>query len=348
MDTVTQITLGAAVGEAVLGKKIGNKAPLLGAVFGVVPDLDVLVSPFVSEVQALAIHRGITHSLFFCLLAVPLFGWLLNRYYDKEQIGWKEWSLLVFWVLLTHIFIDVCTSYGTQVLQPFSNYSLSLNSIFIIDPFYTLPLMAGIVTALFFRRNSTPRKWANRIGLILSTLYLLAGFSIKAHVNQVFEKNFEAKNIRPQRFMTTPAPFTVFLWTGYAIEGDSIYAGLYSIYDDDQNINFHSLPQNKVLLEPYRDQLPVERLIWFSQGYFAVTKDSAEVSVHDLRFGRSDLWLDDEAAPYVWNYRLEFNDDSTRVTGFEQFEPSFDTRGEMWSKLLDRTFGENDFIEIQK
>lgn len=59
MDTVTQITLGAAIGEAVLGRKMGNKAPLWGAVFGVLPDMDVLTSPFVNDVQALAIHRGI-------------------------------------------------------------------------------------------------------------------------------------------------------------------------------------------------------------------------------------------------------------------------------------------------
>lgn len=340
MDTVTQITLGAAVGEAVLGNKIGNKAPLWGAVLGVVPDLDVLVSPFVSEVQELAIHRGITHSLFFCVLAAPFFGWLLNRYYKEEQTRWKSWSALVFWVLLTHIFIDVCTSYGTQVLQPFSNYSLSLNSIFIIDPFYTLPLMAGIVTGLFFRRNSARRVWANRIGLFASTLYLLAGFGIKAHVNSVFEQNFESEQIHPQKYMTTPAPFTIFLWTGYAVEDDSIHAGLYSVFDNDRNIQFQSLQQNKSLLGPYHDQLPVERLIWFSRGYYAASMHRNEVLVHDLRFGRSDLWLNDGSYPYVWNYRLEFNNDSTRVIGFEQFEPSFDTSGDVWDRLLDRTFGE--------
>ncbi|MCB0468978.1 MAG: metal-dependent hydrolase, partial [Aequorivita sp.] len=46
MDSVTQIVLGAAVGEAVLGKKIGNKAMALGAIAGTIPDLDVLSSHF--------------------------------------------------------------------------------------------------------------------------------------------------------------------------------------------------------------------------------------------------------------------------------------------------------------
>lgn len=339
MDTVTQITLGAAVGEAVLGKKIGNRAPLWGAIFGVVPDLDVLASPFVSEVEALAIHRGITHSLFFCIVGAPLLGWLLHRWYSEMETKWKEWSFLAFWVLLTHIFIDVCTSYGTQVFQPFSNYTLSFNSIFIIDPFYTLPLMAGVVIASFLRRNSKLRAWTNWLGVAVSSMYLLIGLGIKTQVNTVFEQNFEQQQIQPEKYMTTPAPFSVFLWTGYAEDGDMLYAGLYSIFDSDRNIKFHSLPQKKKILAPYRNQLPVERLVWFSQGYYAARKEADNIIVHDLRFGRSDLWLTDEPAPYVWNYRLEFNADSTNVTGFKQYEPSFDMRSEMIWKLIDRIFG---------
>lgn len=339
MDTITQITLGAAVGEALLGKKIGNRAPSWGAVFGLLPDLDVIASPFVSEVQALAIHRGITHSLFFCFLAAPVFGWLLNRYNRKSEVGWKDWSSLVFLVLLTHIFIDVCTSYGTQVFQPFSNYSLSFNSIFIIDPFYSLPLMAGLLTALFMSRKSSARRWANGLGLAVSAVYLIAGLSIKAHINNTFEQNFAEQDIHPQKYMTTPAPFSIFLWTGYAEENDTLYAGLYSIFDDDSRIKFHTIPQNKALIEPYLDQLPVERLIWFSRGYYAAERNASGLIVHDLRFGRSDLWLTDETKPFVWNYRLQFNADSTEVIGFKQFEPSFDAGREMWGRLIGRTFG---------
>jgi len=42
VDSLTQIILGAAVGEAVLGKKVGNKALLWGGIAGTLPDLDVL------------------------------------------------------------------------------------------------------------------------------------------------------------------------------------------------------------------------------------------------------------------------------------------------------------------
>jgi len=49
MDSLTQAALGAAVGEAVLGKKIGNKAAVVGAIIATIPDLDVLLLPFFDD-----------------------------------------------------------------------------------------------------------------------------------------------------------------------------------------------------------------------------------------------------------------------------------------------------------
>ena len=46
MDSITQAVLGAAIGEAVLGKKIGNKGAILGAAVATIPDLDVALYLF--------------------------------------------------------------------------------------------------------------------------------------------------------------------------------------------------------------------------------------------------------------------------------------------------------------
>lgn len=340
MDTVTQITLGAAVGEAILGKTMGNRAPLWGAVIGVVPDLDILANPFLSEVDRIIAHRGITHSLLFCAAASPVLGYLLSRLKWNRESGWKSWSWLAFWVILTHILIDACTGYGTQVFQPFSNYALSFNTIFIIDPFYTVPLAAGIVTALFLRRGSRIRVRANQVGLALSSCYLLLGFGLKWQVNAVFEENFTRRAIPVERFMTTPAPLTSFLWTGYAESRDTVYAGMYSVFDDDTHVRLIRVPQRTDLISPFLDDLPIRRLLWFSNGYYSVERKEDGLYFSDLRFGRSDFWLAERQAPFVWRYRLEFNDDSTRVTGFRQFEPSFGERNNSFGALVNRILGE--------
>lgn len=80
MDSLTQIVLGAAVGEAVLGKKVGNKAMLWGAIAGTIPDLDVFIKLFADPITSTELHRGISHSLFFSLLMAPILGWLVNKH----------------------------------------------------------------------------------------------------------------------------------------------------------------------------------------------------------------------------------------------------------------------------
>ncbi|MBL7985752.1 MAG: metal-dependent hydrolase, partial [Flavobacteriales bacterium] len=72
MDSLTQIVLGAAAGEVVLGRKIGNKAILWGAIAGTIPDLDVLARSLYDPLRANELHRGITHSLFFSMVMAPI------------------------------------------------------------------------------------------------------------------------------------------------------------------------------------------------------------------------------------------------------------------------------------
>lgn len=88
MDSLTQIILGAAVGEAVLGKKIGNRAMLWGAVGGTIPDLDVLGKFFLNNIDNLAFHRGISHSIFFALVSSIVIGWLVHNLYQSKHHKW--------------------------------------------------------------------------------------------------------------------------------------------------------------------------------------------------------------------------------------------------------------------
>src|SRR5690554_7012106 len=107
MDSLTQIVLGAAVGEAVLGRKVGNRAMFYGAIAGTIPDLDVISSFFVDTVRALEIHRGITHSIFFSIVFAPIFGWIVSKI-DAYK-SFKGWSWLFFWGLFTHPILDAHT-----------------------------------------------------------------------------------------------------------------------------------------------------------------------------------------------------------------------------------------------
>lgn len=78
MDSLSQIVLGAAVGEAVLRRQIGNRAMVWGAVTGTISDMDILGKYFLNELDNLAFHCGISHSLLFCVVAALDFEWVTD------------------------------------------------------------------------------------------------------------------------------------------------------------------------------------------------------------------------------------------------------------------------------
>lgn len=104
MDSLTQIVLGAAVAEAALGKKIGNRAMLWGAIGGTIPDLDVLTGFWMNDLQRIEAHRGISHSLLFGLLFPLLMAWLVKRLYDGNFYRRPGYKLLV--TILNVIFVS--------------------------------------------------------------------------------------------------------------------------------------------------------------------------------------------------------------------------------------------------
>jgi inner membrane protein len=339
MDSITQATLGGAVGEAVLGKKAGYRAAAWGVVLGTVPDLDILLNPFIDSVTEIRIHRGFTHSITFCLLASPFFGWMIDRFHKSLEVGWFGWTKLAFSAFLTHILIDIPTTYGTQALYPFTNTPYTTDSIFIIDPLYTGPLLIGLIAALFFKRSARARRMINYTGFFVSTMYMIWGLGIKSHVHGVFESSFKNQYGHYEMIKTTPNGPGTFLWSGYIMKNDTIYQSLYSIFDESDDLEFREIPRNTHLIEPYREDRALQTLLWFSRGYYSAEEENRELVFYDLRFGRRDLWLDDENTDFVWKNRIQFND-SGKACAFEILTPSFDTRSSVFSRFWKRIWEE--------
>jgi len=101
MDSLTQIVLGAACGEAVAGKKLGNRAMLWGAVGGTIPDLDVLAGLFTDEITATSFHRGFMHSFLFAALAPWLLAKGVQWFYGNNHYRRKSYKItaMTIWLL---------------------------------------------------------------------------------------------------------------------------------------------------------------------------------------------------------------------------------------------------------
>jgi inner membrane protein len=291
MDTATHAALGAAIGEAVLGKKIGNWAMLWGAVAGSLPDVDLALARFEDDVGSLTHHRGITHSLLFVLILSTILGWLVSRWYRRHPAGTTpgDWGCLFSGCLLTHVLLDACTTYGTPLLLPFSPYRVALNNIFIIDPLFTIPLLSSGVVCLFLSPRGRRRRLVNRAGLALSLLYLSVTFVSRYHAQEVFAASLASQQIEAERFMTAPTPLNSILWYCIAEGRDGCHIGYYSLLDRARQIRFRYVPRNDELIRDIKEDPSVQRLVQFSKGYYAVRREESRLVFEVLKFGMLTL-----------------------------------------------------------
>jgi inner membrane protein len=236
MDTVTQALFGAAVAQAGFRRSLGRPAILAGAVLGVVPDLDVVAGwfgPFANWVH----HRGITHSLFFAPVAGPPVAWgiwrLTGRSRTREGSAagsdalWS-WIWLSILVLVTHPVIDVFTSYGTQLLAPFSRHRFAIDAMPIIDPVYSLPLLAAVAFGAFARRARAAATVA-AASLFLVAGYTALGWSVNERVEAAARAQLAARGADGYAVRAYPLLFQPWYRRVVATGPDEVLIGFHSV-----------------------------------------------------------------------------------------------------------------------
>lgn len=298
MDSVTQIVLGAAIGEAVLGKKVGNKAMLYGAIAGTIPDLDVFASFFTDTVTALSMHRGFTHSIVFSVLFAPIFGWIVSRY--ETYKNFKGWSWLFFWAFLTHPLLDAHTTWGTQLFWPF-DLRLAFKTIFVIDPLYTLPFLVFLILAMLQKRTTKKRRLYNSIGLVVSSSYLVLTFFLKWMAFTQFQTALKDQNIAYLQLDTRPSPLNTILWSANVETKEAYLLGNYSFFDS-KPITFETYPKNHQLLGDLVTNEKVQRMIAISEGWYTISEKDEGLYFNDLRFGL--LSMAPGSQNFVFQYKI--------------------------------------------
>jgi len=339
MDSLTQIVLGAACGEAVLGKKIGNKALLFGAIGGTIPDLDVFVGNILygNKIDAMLFHRGFMHSIVFTVLAAFLIGWLVHKLYNSgkrlHSTTQKDWINLFFWSLFTHPILDCFTPYGTQLFAPFSSYRVALNNIAVADPVYTLPFLICMIVLMFFRRTSAKRRSWLKLGIGISSIYMLFTLGNKLYIDSVFRKSLKDSEISVMRFTTQPAIFNNILWYGIVETDASYFVSDYSLLDSKNKfLNFREVPKQRDLIpSEFKD---IKNLAWFSNQYYSVYKlNENEYQYNDLRYPLLDI---DNPNSSVFSLLLYKDDNRLNM---KPFEPKFESLGKVFASLWERIKG---------
>ena len=309
MDSLTHIVLGAAIGDAMLGKKIGKKAMLWGALAASLPDIDVFFTPLFHPVDGLLAHRGFTHSFLFIFLATPVLGWIFTKFNWKRPATMKEWTLLFFVNILSHPLLDSCTMYGTGILEPFSHYRAQFTTLFIVEPLYTIPLLIGFIALLILKNDSLKRTFWIKFGLGISSFYLALTMCNKLYVGKVFTDSLKKQNIHFTDYYTAPTPFNNILWNVFAKDTNGYWIGFYSHFDKTKDVQYVFVPRNDSLAGDLLQNEKVQKLIRFSNGYYCFTICDDELRFNDLRFafsGEFDCNIDSDN--FAFSFALKKDD----------------------------------------
>jgi len=288
VDSFTHIVVGATLGQLFAGRVLGRKALLWGAALGSLPDADVLPMKWLDEAQRLEWHRGFMHSLLFMVLAAPLLGWLIAKIH-RGKITFQRAALFALAAIFSHLLLDCCTVYGTEIFQPFRADRVAWNLLFIIDPLFTLPFTLATL-GLLWKGNENVRQWIGVVATVLGVAYLAWSLSAKLAVDRAFEKAFAAQHLQVQRYMTAPTPLNTILWRAVAEGPNGYWIGYHSLFDGARPIRFRYVERGEESLGALADSSAAQTVRWFSNGYW-IARDVGDGSVRmaDLRFGETNI-----------------------------------------------------------
>ena len=285
MDSVTQAALGAAIGQAGF-RDLGRRAALFGALCGTLPDLDSVFAGG-DAWSRLVVHRGLSHSLLVLpFLAIPV-GWLGWRLMGKKGTP-KQWMHLAFWALITHPLLDGCTTYGTQLLAPLSDFRFSWDTVGIIDLIYTLPLLVALgVGARKTCSLERARTWA-RGALLWGCLYLAGQWgvtqvSLSGFVEKIEAEGHEVVHARAP----TPALFPMLRHGVAQLKDGRLVTGTLAPWAPERTRLDWITPDDTPLIREVLESEKGQIMLWFSDGFVSSQlQEDGSILFSDHRYGR--------------------------------------------------------------
>ena len=288
MDPISQAALGAAASQNAahrLPRKQLLTAALLGVAGGMAPDLDVFIRSSTDPLLFLEYHRHFSHSLFFIPFGGLIVAAALHPLFGKRQ-GFSFLQSLLFATLgyATHALLDACTTYGTLLLWPLSDTRFAWNTISVVDPLYTLPILALLITHLI----SQKRQYA-----ILALSWIIAyptlGLVQRDRAEAVAQQLLEQRGHGSASVSAKPSMANLLVWkTVYEFEGrfyvDAVRVGIEPmIYEGESIIRLNverDFPWLSKSSQQYRD---IQRFDWFSTGYLALSEEQPG-RIIDIRY----------------------------------------------------------------
>jgi len=218
---------------------------------------------------------------------------------------------------------------------------VAFNNISVADPAYTALFLIGLITASFYKRSSSKRRFWNYLGIVLSSIYMLFTIYNKLRVDKIMESTLKQEKLVYNKYMTSPSILNNVLWTGTAETDSFFYQGQYSLLDKEKKFKLSKVPKNHHLLDDAKeDDKTVKILRWFSKEYYTLLKRSdGNLQFNDMRYGtfRGDSYGEND---FIFRFMLEKRADGYyQMLDAEGGPPEDMDQGAMASELWNRIKG---------
>ncbi len=304
MDPLSQGVLGVAAAQAASREPQARRAAFIGLVAGLAPDADVFITSATDPLLSLQFHRQFTHALAFIPIGALLAALVLHPLVGRNALRFRTTYLFCLVGYATHGLLDACTSYGTQLLWPFSDLRVAWNNISIIDPLFTLPILLLMMLGVW-RRSPV----LARCALLWAVAYLSLGIVQRDRAAAIGHDVAATRGHVAERLSAKPTFANLLVWKIiYESEGmfyvDAVRVGLDSRHYPGTAIAKLDTTRDLPWLQPDSQQArDVERFRWFSGDYLALAGDN---TITDIRYSLvpneiDGLWgitLSPRAAPH--------------------------------------------------
>lgn len=260
---------------------------LVGFGAGAFPDVDAFLG-LLSPIAYLTWHRGLTHSVLVLPLWAGLLAWVFSGLAGKRDYRVPFFVICVA-ALGAHVAADLITSFGTMLLEPFSDRRFALSTIFIIDPWFTGIILAGLLATLLLRRSRLPA---------IAGLALLSGYVAFAAVQHdraldVGLARAQANGWSDATVIAVPRPVSPFNWMVVVEYGEVYEVAQVNLRRREAIVAGEGAGFLRRLDEPY---LPVDQARWLPATRLGVDDDARELA--------QAVWDHPDFSVFRWFYRL--------------------------------------------
>ncbi len=297
MDPVTHLLGGALAGRMLAPRGLERRAMAAGALAGIFPDIDYLARLFLDPLDALNLHRGVTHSLLLMPLWALLAGGILSRWPGLPR---RRAVAVAAAGITLHVLLDLVTPFGTRILAPLDGRAHTLGTTFVIDPVITLLLAAGLLLVV---RTGRPRAGA----AALLGVALVVGFQgmQRQQAEALADRWARAEGLAPIRVLALPQPFSAWNWK-LVVETEGGYR-IAHVHLGGAGLLARFYPAGWPLADTVCGYRPPEAARWRKVSRFGPEPERARAAWHSpalapfRRFARLPAWYgNDPASGCIW------------------------------------------------